>query len=197
MNVINMLNSRYFIVPDQQGSTMVQRNPAALGSAWFVDGCQLVDDANAEILALNNFNPSDTAIIDKRFANFVDGKNLSRDTTAVIEMTHQKPYNPDHLIYSTMSNKEQLTIFSEVYYAPDWKAYIDGQPAEYFRANYILRAMVIPAGQHKIEFINEAPMFKVWDIVSIAFSALLAIIIAGIFFLKYRKEKAQKIAVKA
>ena len=57
--------------------------------------------------------------------------------------------------------------------------------------------MVIPAGQHKIEFINEAPMFKVWDIVSIAFSALLAIIIAGIFFLKYRKEKAQKIAVKA
>lgn len=197
MNVLNMLNARYFIVPDQQGSSMVQRNPAALGNAWFVDACQLVDDANAEILALNEFNPADTAIIDKRFASYVDGKNLSRDTTSVIEMTHQKPYNPDYLIYSTYTNKEQLAIFSEVYYEPDWKAYIDGQPAEYFRANYILRAMVIPAGQHKIEFINEAPMIKVWDIVSIAFSALLVILIVGAIYLKYRKEKSQKITVKA
>ena len=197
MNVLNMLNTRYFIVPDQQGSSMVQRNPAALGSAWFVDGCQLVDDANAEILALNEFNPADTAIIDKRFASYVEGKDLSRDSTSVIEMTHQKPYNPDYLIYSTYTDKEQLAVFSEVYYEPDWKAYIDGQPAEYFRANYILRAMVIPAGQHKIEFINEAPMIKVWDIVSIAFSVLLVILVAGAIYLKYRKEKSQKVAVKA
>ena len=189
MNVLNMLNTRYFIVPDQQGSSMVQRNPAALGNAWFVNGFQIVDDANAEILALNDFSPADTAIIDKRFANFVEGKNLSTDTTAVIEMTHQKPYNPDYLIYSTSSSKDQLAIFSEIYYEPDWKAYIDGQPAEYFRANYILRAMVIPAGQHKIEFINEAPMIKVWDIVSIAFSVLLALVIAGVIFLQYRKKK--------
>lgn len=197
MNVLNMLNTRYFIVPDQQGSSMVQRNPAALGSAWFVDGCQLVDDANAEILALNEFNPADTAIIDKRFASYVEGKDLSRDSTSVIEMTHQKPYNPDYLIYSTYTDKEQLAVFSEIYYAPDWKAYIDGQPAEYFRANYILRAMVIPAGQHKIEFTNEAPMIKVWDIVSIAFSVLLAILVAGAIYLKYKKEKSQKVADKA
>ncbi|MBQ1695342.1 MAG: hypothetical protein II076_05325, partial [Bacteroidales bacterium] len=105
--------------------------------------------------------------------------------------------NPDYLIYSTYTDKEQLAVFSEVYYEPDWKAYIDGQPAEYFRANYILRAMVIPAGQHKIEFINEAPMIKVWDIVSIAFSALLVILIVGAIYLKYRKEKSQKITVKA
>ena len=197
MNVLNMLNTRYFIVPDQQGSSMVQRNPSALGNAWFVDACQIVDDANAEILALNDFNPADTAIIDKRFASYVEGKNLARDTTSVIEMTHLKPYNPDYLTYSTYTDKEQLAIFSEVYYAPDWKAYIDGQPAEYFRANYILRAMIIPAGQHKIEFINEAPMLKIWDIVSIAFSVLLVIIIVGVFYLKYRKEKSQKVIVKA
>ncbi len=197
MNVLNMLNTRYFIVPDQQGSSMVQRNPSALGNAWFVDACQLVDDANAEILALNDFSPANTAIIDKRFASYVEGKNLTRDTTSVIEMTHLKPYNPDYLTYSTYTDKEQLAIFSEVYYAPDWKAYIDGQPAEYFRANYILRAMVIPAGQHKIEFINEAPMLKVWDIVSIAFSILLVIIIIGVFYLKYRKEKSQKVILKA
>lgn len=197
MNVLNMLNTRYFIVPDQQGSSTVQRNPAALGNAWFVDSCQLVDDANAEILALNDFNPANKAIIDKRFASYVEGKNLSRDTTSAIEMTHLKPYNPDYLVYSTYTDKEQLAIFSEVYYAPDWKAYIDGQPAEYFRANYILRAMVIPAGQHKVEFINEAPMLKIWDIVSIAFSVVLALIIVGVIFLKYKKEKLQKSAVKA
>ena len=127
----------------------------------------------------------------------MEGKDLSRDSTSVIEMTHQKPYNPDYLIYSTYTDKEQLAVFSEVYYEPDWKAYIDGQPAEYFRANYILRAMVIPAGQHKIEFINEAPMIKVWDIVSIAFSVLLVILVAGAIYLKYKKEKSQKVAVKA
>ena len=190
MNVLNMLNARYFIVPDQQGSSMVQRNPAALGNAWFVDGCQIVDDANAEILALNDFSPADTAIIAPDFASYVEGKNLSRYTTAVIEMTHAKPYNPDYLVYSTSSSKDQLAIFSEVYYEPDWKAYIDGQPAEYFRADYILRAMIIPAGQHKIEFVNEAPMIKVWDGVSIAFSVLLALVIAGVIFLQYRKKKA-------
>ena len=191
MDVLNMLNARYFIVPDQQGSSMVQRNPAALGNAWFVDGCQIVDDANAEILALNDFNPADTAIIDKKFASYVEGKDLSRDTTSVIEMTHQKPYNPDYLVYSSYTDKDQLAVFSEVYYAPDWRAYIDGQPAEYFRVNYILRAMVIPAGQHKIEFINEAPMLKVWDGVSIAFSILLVLVIAGWIFLQYRKKKTE------
>jgi len=192
MPVLNMLNTRFIVLPFQHGPE-VTYNPNALGSAWFVDGCQIVDDANAEILALKDFSPADTAIIDKRFTNYIDGKNLSRDPSATIEMEHQKPYNPDYLVYNTNSNKEQLAVFSEVYYEPDWKAYIDGQPAEYFRANYILRAMVIPAGKHKIEFINEAPMMKVWDTISIIFSILLAIAVAGALFLKYRKGKSDKV----
>lgn len=189
MNVLNMLNARYFITPGNNGAKAVQRNPEACGNAWFVTNCQIVDDANAEILALEEFTPADTAIVDKRFAEFVNGKDLTRDSTATIEMEHQKPYNPDYLVYNTNSTKDQLAIFSEVYYEPDWRAYIDGEPAEYFRADYILRALVVPAGKHKVEFINEAPKMHMWDVVSIIFSILTVLAIAAALFLHYRKQK--------
>lgn len=189
MNVLNMLNSRYFITPGANGAKAVQRNPEACGNAWFVTNYQIVDDANAEILALENFSPTDTAIVDKRFAEYVNGKDLTRDTTATIEMEHQKPYNPDYLVYNTNSAKEQLAIFSEIYYEPDWKAYIDGQPADYFRADYILRAMTIPAGKHKIEFKNEAPSMHKWDIVCIIFSIIFVLTAGGALFLHYHKKK--------
>jgi hypothetical protein len=185
--VLNMLNTRYVVVPGQNGQPMVQRNPDALGNAWFVDQYQLVNDANAEILALNELNPADTAVIDKCFAEMVQGKNLERDSNSVIVMEHQKPYNPDYVVYKTKTNKDQLAVFSEVYYAPDWRAYIDGKPADYFRANYILRAMVIPAGEHKIEFKNEAPTLHKLDKVSVLCSILFVLAVAGSLVLYYRK----------
>ena len=187
--VLNMLNTRYVVVPGQNNQPQVQRNPDALGNAWFVDQYQLVDDANAEILALNELNPADTAVIDKRFAEMVKGKNLERDSNSVIVMEHQKPYNPDYVVYKTKTNKDQLAVFSEVYYAPDWRAYIDGKPADYFRANYILRAMVIPAGEHKIEFKNEAPLMHKLDKVSVICSILFVLAVAGSLFVYYRKPK--------
>lgn len=191
-NVLNMLNARYVVVPGQGGQPMVQRNPDALGNAWFVDQYQLVDDANAEILALNEFGPADTAIIDKRFASMVQGKNLERDSSSVITMEHQKPYNPDYVVYKTKTSKEQLAVFSEVYYEPDWRAYIDGKPADYFRANYILRAMVIPAGEHKIEFKNEAPTLHKWDKITLVISILMLAAMAGGLVVHYRREKTGK-----
>ena len=191
-NVLNMLNARYVVVPGQGGQPMVQRNPDALGNAWFVDQYQLVDDANAEILALNEFGPADTAIIDKRFASMVQGKNLERDSSSVITMEHQKPYNPDYVVYKTKTSKEQLAVFSEVYYEPDWRAYIDGKPADYFRANYILRAMVIPAGEHKIEFKNEAPTLHKWDKITLVISILMLAAMAGGLVVHYRREKIGK-----
>jgi len=191
-NVLNMLNARYVVVPGQGGQPMVQRNPDALGNAWFVDAYQLVDDANAEILALNELNPADTAIIDKRFAAMVQGKNLERDSNSVIVMEHQKPYNPDYVVYKTKTSKEQLAVFSEVYYEPDWRAYIDGKPADYFRANYILRAMVIPAGEHKIEFKNEAPTLHKWDKITLVISILMLAAMAGGLVVHYRREKTGK-----
>ncbi|MCR4964297.1 MAG: YfhO family protein [Bacteroidales bacterium] len=188
-NVLNMLNARYVVVPGQNNQSQVQRNPDALGNAWFVDQYQLVEDPNAEILALNELNPADTAIIDKRFAEKVQGKHLERDSNSVITMEHQKPYNPDYVVYKTKTSKEQLAVFSEVYYEPDWKAYIDGKPAEYFRANYILRAMVVPAGEHKIEFRNEAPLMHKLDKITLIFSILFVLVLAGSLFFYYRGKK--------
>ena len=191
--VLNMLNTRYVVMPGQGGQPMVQRNPDALGNAWFVDQFQLVEDANAEILALNELNPADTAVIDKRFAEMVQGKNLERDSNSVIVMEHQKPYNPDYVVYKSKSSKDQLAVFSEVYYAPDWRAYIDGKPADYFRANYILRAMVIPAGEHRIEFKNEAPLLHKLDKIAIICSILFVLAVAGSLVLYYRKPKKEAI----
>lgn len=192
-DVLNMLNTRYVVVPGQNGQAMVQRNPEALGNAWFVDTYQLVEDPNAEIMALNDFNPADTAIIDKRFAEIVQGKNLERDSNSVIVMEHQKPYNPDYVVYKTKTSKDQLAVFSEVYYEPDWRAYIDGKPADYFRVNYILRAMVIPAGEHKIEFKNEAPLMHKWDNITLAISILMLVVMAGSLVWYYRKPKKEMV----
>ena len=191
MGVLNMLNARYFVVPGQDGQPQVQRNPEALGNAWFVDQYQLVKDANAEILALDKLNAADTAIIDQRFVAMVQGKNLERDSNSVITMEHQKPYNPDYVVYKTKTSKEQLAVFSEVYYAPDWRAYIDGKPAEYFRVNYILRAMVVPAGEHKIEFKCEAPLMHKLEKVTLLFSILFVVVVAGTLVLYYRKPKRE------
>lgn len=190
--VLNMLNARYVVMQGQNGQPMVQRNPDALGNAWFVDAYQLVDDANAEILALNELNPADTAIIDKRFAAMVQGKNLERDSNSVIVMEHQKPYNPDYVVYKTKTSKDQLAVFSEVYYAPDWRAYIDGKPVDYFRANYILRAMVVPAGEHKIEFKNEAPTLHKWDKITLVISILMLVAMAGGVVVHHRRGKTGK-----
>ena len=189
-DVLNMLNARYVVLQGQNGQPMVQRNPDALGNAWFVNAYQLVEDPNEEILALNDFNPVDTAIIDKRFAEMVQGKNLERDTNSVIVMKHQKPYNPNYVVYKTNTSKDQLAVFSEVYYAPDWRAYIDGKPADYFRVNYILRAMVIPAGEHTIEFKDEAPLMHKLDKIAVIVSILFVLAVAGsLVVYYYRKEK--------
>lgn len=191
-DVLNMLNARYVVMQGQNGQPMVQRNPEALGNAWFVDAYQLVEDPNAEIMALNDFNPADTAIIDKRFAEMVQGKNLERDSNSVIVMEHQKPYNPDYVVYKTKTSKDQLAVFSEVYYAPDWRTYIDGKPADYFRANYILRAMVVPAGEHTIEFKCEAPLLYKLIKVNIGFAILFVLLVAGSLTLYYRKREKEK-----
>lgn len=178
-DVLNMLNARYFVVPNGQGGTAVQRNVAALGNAWFVDNYRLVNDPNAEILALNDFDPAKTAIVNKEFAELLAGKDLTRDSNSVIAPVHQQPYNPDYLQYKTKTNKEQLAVFSEIYYKPDWFAYIDGERAEYIRVNYVLRAMVVPAGEHTIEFRNEAPLLHKLDKVALAGSIIFVIIILG------------------
>ena len=184
MQVLNMLNARYVVVQGGQ----VQRNPDALGNCWFVQEVKPVTDANGEILALNDFNPATTAVINTEEFALPENESVL-DSTDHIEMVHQKPYNPDYLKYTSHTSDEQIAVFSEIYYEPDWRAYIDGKPAEYFRVNYILRGMVIPAGYHVIEFKNEAPLFHKMNVVTILGSVVLILLIGAAIFMVYRKKK--------
>lgn len=189
MNVLNMLNARYLVAPGGERGYQIQRNENALGNVWFVDSLQLVENPNDEILALNTLQPANKAVVNsKEFGEQLQGKDLSRDSLSTIEMEHLQPYNPDKVVYHSKTNKEQLAVFSEIYYAPDWFAYIDGKPAEYLRVNYILRAMVIPAGTHTIEFRNEAPNFHRWNKVSMGSSIALVLLMAASLFVYYRKK---------
>jgi hypothetical protein len=188
MNVFNMLNTKYFIVPDEKsGQPQMQINMQAMGNAWFVNNAHMVNNADEEINALTNFVPAETAIYDKRFENQVKGHFIAKDESATIVLTN---YEPNHLTYKSETSREQLAVFSEIYYDKGWNAYIDGKPAPYFRADYVLRAMIVPAGIHTIEFKFEPQVYKTGEKISYASSILLVLIAIGTFgFLLMRKNE--------
>jgi hypothetical protein len=187
MAVFNMLNTRYFIVPGQDGQPTVQRNPEALGNAWFVKEVKLVNNADEELKALDKFEPRQTAFVDKRFADQVQNVKPQADTSGTIRLTE---YKPNHLTYESDAKAAGVAIFSEIYYRGgiDWKAYVDGQEAPHFRADYILRGMVVPAGKHKIEFKFDPPAVKTGQQID-RFAALAWIVLmAGAIFMEYRQK---------
>ena len=188
MNVYNMLNTKYFIVPDEKtGQPQMQINMQAMGNAWFVNNAHMVNNADEEIKALSDFIPAETAIYDKRFENQVKGHLITKDELANITLTE---YKPNHLTYKSETVKEQLAVFSEIYYDKGWNAYIDGKPAPYFRANYVLRAMIVPAGNHTIEFKFEPKVYKTGEKIAYASSILLVLLALGTFgFIAFRKSK--------
>lgn len=190
MAVYNMLNTKYFIVPDQKGGEPItQINMQAMGNAWFVNDARKVNNADEEIDALTDLIPSETAIYDKRFEEYVKDHLISKDSLSEIKLT---AYAPNHLKYTSQTNKEQLAVFSEIYYADGWNAYIDGAKAPYFRANYILRAMIVPAGKHTIEFKFEPTVYKTGEMISYASSITLVLLSIGAFGLMfYRKSKTK------
>ena len=142
---LNMLNTRYIIYNPDQAPI---RNPYAYGNAWFVDKVDIVENADAEIDALNTIDPLKTAVVDKRFAKDLEGFTPQVDSTATIVL---EKYRPNRLTYKTKASSEQLAVFSEIYY-PGWKVTIDGKEATHFRADWILRGMLVPAGEHTIVF---------------------------------------------
>lgn len=143
---LNMLNTRYIIYNPEQPPL---RNPFAFGNAWFVDNVDLVDNADAEIEALDTINPLVTAVVDKRFQKDLEGFVPQRDSTATLVLEN---YRPNRLTYKSKADTEQLAVFSEIYYQPGWKATIDGKEVPSFRADWILRALRVPAGEHTIVF---------------------------------------------
>ncbi len=194
-NVLNMLNTRYIVMNNGQ----VQRNPEALGNCWFVKNIRPVETANDEITKLNEYNPAVDAIINipemgDKLAGLPETcikglAGLPVDSNATIEMEHKRPADLNTLTYHSHCGTPMLAVFSEIYYAPDWKAYIDGEPADYLRADYILRAMVVPAGDHVIEFRNESPTMHRLDNITLICSFATVLIIGGVLFFYYRKRK--------
>lgn len=156
--ILNMLNCKYVIVPLQGGQTAPVQNPHCMGNAWFVEDVRVVDDADQEFRALGTADLHKFAIVDKQFAGLLPKHRIQHDSTATITNTLCKP---NHLVYTATSATDQLAVFSEIYYDRDgwnkhsqdgWEATIDGKEVPHFRADYVLRAMVIPAGEHTIEF---------------------------------------------
>lgn len=182
--VLNMLNTRYFIFPLQGGQTVPLANPFALGNAWFVDEVDYVNNANEEIEAIHGLEPTQTAVVDKKFESVI--QSLPSDSTATIELV---AYEPNYLKYEVSSEKGGTVVFSEIYY-PGWKSTIDGQEVAHGRANYILRAMNVPAGQHVVEFRFDPTSLHVTEniaFVALGLLALLAIVVVVLKIKAYRK----------
>ena len=146
LGALNMLNTKYIVI-NPNGQPL--ENRSALGNAWFVSDYKIVNSPDEEITALHAIDPARTAIIDKRFADMLNNRQFSTDSTASIELLS---YAPNQLEYKYSASQPQLAVFSEIYYPVGWKAYIDGQKAEHFRVDYILRGMVLPEGEHTVTF---------------------------------------------
>ncbi len=185
MEVLNMLNTKYFIVPTEEG-VVAQQNPEALGNAWFVEDVALVQSANEEILALEDLNPSETAVVNENFREYLPKLNFEKDAAATIELVD---YEPNEILYRYSANQEQLAVFSEIYYPQGWQAYIDGKPVPHFRANYTLRAMVVPAGAHEVIFRFEPEVVETGSSIALVSSLLLGILLIGGIVFSYRKKE--------
>ena len=183
--VLNMLNTKYFILPLQGGATMPLQNIYAQGNGWFVDKINYVADANAEYAGVGKIDVRHEAVADKKFESVL-GQAQSNDSTAIVKLVK---YEPNNLQYTIESKKGGVVVFAEIYY-PGWTATIDGQPAELGRVNYILRALNVKAGKHTVVLDFHPTSISTTE--TIAYIAIviliLAIIGAGYMRFKNRKE---------
>lgn len=187
--ILNMLNTKYFIFPaGQQRQTVPILNPHAYGNAWFVNKVQYVNNANEEIDALDSIIPTETAVVDARFKDVLKGTTESyKDSLSSIRLTS---YTPNRLTYETNNAQDGIAVFSEIYYPDGWHVTIDGQPAELARADYILRTMYVPAGQHTIEMRFDPTSLHVTE--GIAYGALALLVIGIIVAVLIAKRKYVK-----
>ena len=177
VGVLDMLNTRYVIVPPRkQGETeQVQRNPGALGNAWFVRELRAVQTPDQEMAALSAINPRQVAVVDAQ--KFPAAKPATYpDSSATIALT---AYAPDALTYHYNSAQPGTVVFSEIFYADGWQAYLDGQPVPHFRVDFVLRAMQVPAGAHEIKFAFEPKEYSIGNTVSLVASVAVLLLVVG------------------
>ena len=181
--VLNMLNTKYFILPLQGGATMPLQNIYAQGNGWFVDKINYVADANAEYSGVGKIDVRHEAVADKKFESVL-GKAQSNDSTAKVKLVK---YEPNNLQYTIDSKKGGVVVFAEIYY-PGWTATIDGQPAELGRVNYILRALNVKAGKHTVVLDFHPTSISTTETIAYIAIVILLLAIAGAGYMEWRKK---------
>lgn len=182
--VLNMLNTKYFIMPLQGGDTAPIENPYACGNAWFVNKVSFVDNANEELATVGKIDVRHEAVADKKFQQTL-GASTTNDSTATVTL---KSYEPDRLVYDVKSTNGGVLVFSEIYY-PGWKATIDGNDVPVGRVNYVLRALNMKPGNHKVELTFKPKTVVMTERIANTASAILVIILVAVTIAAYRKRR--------
>lgn len=182
--VLNMLNTKYFIMPLQGGDTAPIENPYACGNAWFVNKVSFVDNANEELATVGKIDVRHEAVADKKFQQTL-GASTTNDSTATVTL---KSYEPDRLVYDVKSTNGGVLVFSEIYY-PGWTATIDGNDVPVGRVNYVLRALNMKPGNHKVELTFKPKTVVMTERIANTASAILVIILVVVTIAAYRKRR--------
>jgi hypothetical protein len=197
--VLNMLNTKYFIVPGgRDGQAIAQPNPAALGNAWFVSEIQWAATADDEMKALNgpsiqnpmdtsrgNFQPEVTAVIREKYKDQLGHLNIGKDSAAHIKLTK---YSPRELEFTTQNSQDGFAVFSDIFYPEGWTATIDGKEVPIYCVDYVLRGLQIPAGQHTVKFSFVLPNFEKGENIALVGSILLTLIILAGLFMAFKQK---------
>ena len=184
--ILNLLNTKY-VVGGTLEQPQVQINPNANGNAWLVSDVKFVNTPNEEIDEIGNIDSKKTAVISKDDQKYFEGKTLAADSTAFVNLTK---YQADELEYKTQSKTPQLAVFSEIYYPKGWKIFVDGKEVPYIKADYLLRAVYVPAGNHTVKMIFEPEVIAKGKTISlIAFGLFVLLSLVGIFLLNRKSDK--------
>jgi hypothetical protein len=194
LGVINMLNTKYFIMPvREEGQSVPLKNTQANGNAWFVKSIKTVASADSEIVGLYNIDTKTQAITQEKFKGEVNYGN-SYPAEGTIKLMS---YKANELVYESDSKNAEFAVFSEIYYPKGWNAYVDGQLSPHMGVNYILRGMPVPAGKHKIEFKFEPQVYKTGNTIAMAGSLLLFVSIGMCFFMERKKSQGRSFEKKS
>ena len=185
--VLNMLNAKYFIVPLQANQTVAIENPYVYGNAWFVDKVTYVKNANEELGALGKLNLRHEAVADARFQSQL-GESKNQDSTSIVKLT---AYEPNQLTYDVRSATGGIVVFSEIFY-PEWTATVDGKPVEIGRVDYVLRALNVDKGHHKVVLTFDPKSVKQTETVAyLSYGVLLLVVLFAVYFKRKEDKKAQ------
>ncbi|TDS08453.1 YfhO family protein [Sphingobacterium paludis] len=191
-DVLDMFNVRYLITQNRQnGAEQIQRRSTASGNAWFVSKVTFVKDNAQEMQAISSFDPKREAFVHESFKNQLNTAKLGQSSNAEIRLVS---YHPDTLKYESTSPNDAFAVFSEVYYDKGWKAYIDGNEVPIIRADYLLRALQVPGGNHSIEFIFAPASIRISNIISLIASIVLVLGLAAAVFVSWRNKNPKGVS---